>query len=217
MTTQKLEHSHFLPDLEPDSLVLVTETLSTPAYALLDYFLKEAFEQSQCDIYIYTLRTAHDIGTLKQRSSDRVHIINCIRIPVDHPPESWTVQLETLFTFSKGAIVFVECLDVLVRIGSSKFGCLEVVALLETIRQKASTIIVAMAGDDVFSNDPQHDMLLDILVHEATTVVGVRPLNTGRAPDVTGKLRIVNGGMSQQPFNHESLYTVKDGSFWLVI
>ena len=216
MTAQKLEQSNFLPNLEPDSLVLVTETLSTPAYALLDHFLKEAFEHSQCDIYFYTFRTAHNIGTLKQRSSDQVHIINYARIPVDNPPESWTAQLGTLFTFSKGAVVFIEGLDVLVRVGSSKFGCLEVVTLLETIQQKARTIVIAMAGDDVLSNDPQHDMLLDMLVHEATIVVGVRPLNTGRAPDVTGKLRAVNGGMTQQSFNHESLYRVKDGCLWLV-
>lgn len=108
--------------------------------------------------------------------------------------------------------IILENIDILLTAGSSAEKILNLIHNLQSISAHIQIICNADSplvtpGSNLSSN---HGLLINHLIHRSSLVVSLRPLETGRADDVTGVFRITRGPKLSplQVVENEYLYFV---------
>lgn len=122
----------------------------------------------------------------------------------------------TAATISSDTLI-IDGLDFL--LASTSHPAHDLLSLLSTLRQKFSRVIITVQADAPFlhaQNTPLEvacAMFATSLAHQADMVMSLRELETGAAKDVSGILRVANGGQGDGVKEKECLYYVEGSGY----
>ena len=111
--------------------------------------------------------------------------------------------------------LIVDGLDFL--LASTSHTAQELLGLLSSLRQSFGRVIITAQADAPFLHvqgtplEVSHAAFVTSLAHQAETVMSLRELETGAAKDVSGILRVTQGGQGDDVEQNECLYLVEGG------
>lgn len=125
-------------------------------------------------------------------------------------------SMASKITSYRASVVVMETVDICIATGLASAH--ELAQFLYSIRgDSSSSLFVSCYSDNALINSAgsqaeAQTALLTELFMQASLIITMRPMPTGRADDVTGILRLSNGGRGDEVREAEYLYLVKGDS-----
>lgn len=83
---------------------------------------------------------------------------------------------------------------------------------LSSLNPRSTTTVIFSSADAALLSNKEHAIFLMLAAHQAGRVVQLRPLSTGRAKDITGVVRVTNGGAARDEEEDQELVFFAENS-----